>query len=144
MKNLHLQQLILTGILTGAIISQAKSWSQEALSDREFMELIKETGGNITYQQLDEEGLLLELSADNAQTFRSLSSEGKKLALQLASRSCNGTNDCKGQNACRTDLNKCAGMGTCKGTTKCAFSDKNVAVRVAAKLMAEKRAKAIH
>ena len=35
--------------------------------------------------------------------------------------------------------NTCAGQGQCKGQTKCAFSDKNVAVRVAAKKMAEKR-----
>jgi len=30
-------------------------------------------------------------------------------------------------------------MGQCKGHSKCAFADKNFAVKVAAKIMAEKR-----
>ena len=58
---------------------------------------------------------------------------------EVASARCQGTNKCKGLNACKTDKNDCAGKSTCKGTGKCGISDKNLAVKLAAKKMSEKR-----
>lgn len=138
---------MLAGITSGLLASNLSpllAANQEGQLDSDFMKLIQETGGNITFRSLTEEDLLLELNNDGAQLFKSLSPEGQQLALQIASRSCNGENRCAGQNACATSENKCAGQGKCKGRTKCAFSDKNLAVKVAAKIMAEKRQKAFN
>lgn len=95
--------------------------------------------GNLGYHLMTEDELLLELNDEATKLYNSLSPEGKALAREVASQRCNGTNDCKGLNACQTEHNKCAGQGSCKGTSKCAFSDKNLAVKVVAKKMAEKR-----
>lgn len=138
----HLKQIMLAGIASGILLSHHLSSEQAKADDKKssaFMELFAKTGGNITFKEMTEEDLMLELNNDGAKLYRSLSPEGKKLALSLASRSCNNNNECKGLNACATDKNKCAGQGDCKGRTKCAFSDKNLAVKIAAKKMAEKR-----
>lgn len=146
MKKRELSQLMLAGIVSGMALSQqtllaqaAASSSEDNASKSEFLELIARTNGNITARSLTEDDLLLELNEENAKLYRSLSPEGQQLALKLASRGCNGMNDCRGENACATDKNKCLGLGQCKGQTKCAFSDKNLAVKVAAKKMASKR-----
>lgn len=88
---------------------------------------------------MTEEELLTELNDEGYKTYQQLGPEGKELARQVASMRCNGTNACKGLNACSTDKNKCAGQGACKGQGKCGISDKNLAVKIAAKKMAEKR-----
>ncbi len=139
MKKIDLQHIMMAGMIAGLIfscpiLSEAKKQENSA-----FLELINSTKGNITERQLTEDDLLLELNEEGAELFRSLSPEGQQLALLLASRSCNSNNECAGTNACRTEYNKCAGLGECKGKTKCAFSDKNLAVKVAAKKMADKR-----
>lgn len=95
--------------------------------------------GNMGYKLMTEDDLSLELNADGWKLFQSLTPEGKQLALEVASRRCGQTNSCKGLNACATDKNSCAGKGSCKGETKCAIGDKNLAVRLVAKKMAEKR-----
>jgi hypothetical protein len=97
---------------------------------------------NITYHDMTEEELLSQLNDQSKKLYESLDAEGKKMALKIASNKCNGTNDCKGQNACETEENKCAGQGSCKGKSKCAVSDANLAVKLAAKVMAEKRGNA--
>lgn len=135
----ELRQAMLVGVMSGLLTSPLKGQSEETGKQSDFMKRIEETQGNITFHPLSEDDLLLELNQDEANLYQSLSPEGKALALKLASRSCNGMNECKGQNACRTQAHSCAGQGSCKGQTKCAFSDKNYAVKVAAKLMAEKR-----
>lgn len=99
--------------------------------------------GNLGYHLMSEDELMLELNDDGIKQYKSLSEEGKALARELASQRCNNTNKCRGQNACKTDKNDCAGLANCKMQSKCAFSDKNLAVKIAAKLMAEKRAKAL-
>lgn len=95
---------------------------------------------NEGYHLMTEEELKSQLNAKSTALYESLDAEGKALALKVASQRCNGTNDCKGLNACETPSNDCAGKGECKGKSKCAFADKNVAVKIVAKKMAEKRA----
>lgn len=100
--------------------------------------------GNLGYHLMSEDELMLELNDEGVKQYQSLSAEGKALARELASQRCNNTNTCRGKNACKTEANDCAGQGSCKARSKCAFSDKNLAVKIAAKLMAEKRAKSLN
>lgn len=95
--------------------------------------------GNMGYKLMTEEELSLELTQDGFNLYKTLTPEGKKLALEVASRRCGSTNSCKGLNACATEENTCAGKGSCKGKTKCAIGDKNLAIRLVAKKMNEKR-----
>lgn len=94
---------------------------------------------NLGYHLMTEDELLLELNDNGVKLYKSLSPEGKTLALQVASQRCNGTNSCAGLNACETPSNSCAGKGSCKGTSKCAVADKNLAVKLVADKMAKKR-----
>jgi len=94
---------------------------------------------NLGYHLMSEEELKLELNDKGFAEYKSLSPEGQKLAREVASQRCARTNSCKGLNACATDKNQCAGKGGCKGQTKCGFSDKNLAVKVAAEKMKAKR-----
>ena len=96
--------------------------------------------GNLGWHLMTDKEMLMELNSDGAALYNSLSPEGKALARQVASARCNGTNECSGLNGCKTEHNDCAGKGTCKGTGKCAIADKNLAVELAAKKMAAKRA----
>lgn len=97
---------------------------------------------NITYHEMTEEELLSQLNEKSIALYKSMSDEGKAIARDIASNKCNGTNKCKGQNACETEENKCAGQGSCKGKSKCSVSDANLAVKLAAKVMEERRANA--
>lgn len=135
---LDLPSIMIAGMTAGLLLSHQMITGEEKVHSN-FLELVANTKGNITFRPLTEDDLLLELNQEGGELYKTLSPEGQQLALKLASRSCNNMNDCKGENACRTDENKCAGEGKCKGRTKCAFSDKNYAVKTAAKLMAEKR-----
>lgn len=142
MKRKNLTHLMVTGITSGLFVL---SFSSHALANQDpefskWIEKIESTDGNITFKAFTDEDLLLQLNESTAALYRSLSPEGKALAREIASRSCNGTNTCKGTNACRTDKNACLGQGPCKGLSKCSISDKNLAVKLAAKVMAKKRA----
>jgi len=90
--------------------------------------------------EMSETDLMSKLDYKGRQTYQSLGDEGKALARELAGMTCKGHNECKGLNSCRTDENECRGQGGCKGQSGCEFKDKNQAVEVAAKKMAEKRA----
>lgn len=92
-------------------------------------------------QLMTEDQLMSQLNDQGKQQYKSLTPEGKAMAIKLASRSCKGTNDCKGQNSCKADDHSCAGKGSCAGSSQCSFKDKNTAVKVAAQLQSEKRAK---
>lgn len=96
--------------------------------------------GNLGYHLMTEDELSLEVNDEGMKLFQSLDAEGKALALKVASQRCAQTNFCRGLNACATDKHKCAGEGECKGQGKCGFADKNLAVKVVAKKMAQKRA----
>lgn len=99
--------------------------------------------GNLNHRLLTEQELKLELNQEGIRMYNSLSPEGKAMALKEASMSCNGTNDCKGLGACKTDKNNCAGQNDCKGQGKCAVADKNMAVKLVYKKMQEKRNNAL-
>lgn len=96
--------------------------------------------GNLNYRLMTSDELLIELDDQGTKLYNSLDGDGKRLALFVASQRCQGSNACKGLNACATDSHECAGKGSCKGTTKCGMSDKNLAVKLAAETMAKKRA----
>lgn len=137
-KSHHLHQIVTKGLTLGLILASAElTGATKETSD--FLKLVAETNGNITTKPMTEDALLLEVNQEGGDLYNSLSPEGKKLAIKLAARACNGGNDCKGQNACRSEQNACMGQGSCKGQTICSFSDKNQAVKTAAKLMEEKR-----
>lgn len=95
--------------------------------------------GNLKYKMMTEQELLLELNEEGIQKYKSLTPEGKALALKVASGACGSTNDCRGLNACKTEHNDCAGKGECAGKGICAFSDKNLAVKVVYDKMQAKR-----
>lgn len=139
MNQKELHRLMMAGITVGLCFSSYPLTGEEKKVSSDFLELVASTNGNIASREMTKDDLLLELNQEGADLFNSLSLEGQELALKLASRGCNNMNECKGQNACRTDRNKCAGQGACKAQTKCAFSDKNLAIKVAARKMAEKR-----
>lgn len=141
MKNKRpLPRLMILGITGGIILNNplsAEDSPKQAFPS--LMQLAESTNGNIASHQMTADELMLEVTDEGAKKFNALTPEGKELALKIASRGCNNENECKGQNACKTKDNQCAGQGQCKGTTKCAISDKNLAVELAAKIMADKR-----
>lgn len=94
-----------------------------------------------TKAAMTEGELLNQLNEPGKQAYKTLDPAGKALALKLANQDCKGQNDCKGLNSCKADDHACAGKGSCAGTAKANFKDKNLAVKVAALKMAEKRAK---
>lgn len=100
---------------------------------------VAEASAHTAPPALNETDLTSKLNAQGKSTYNGLSKEGKALALKLANADCKGKNECKGLNSCKTDKNECAGKGGCKGQSKCSFKDKNLAVKVAAAKMAEKR-----
>lgn len=95
-----------------------------------------------TQRSMSESELLSQLNDQGKAAYQALDSSGKALALKLANQDCKGHNECKGLNSCKTEDHSCAGKGSCAGTAKSNFKDKNLAVKVAAVKMAEKRANA--
>lgn len=94
---------------------------------------------NEGYYLMSEEELFQQINSETKKLYDSLSPEGKQLALQVASQRCQSANACKGLGACKSEKNSCAGKNSCKGQGVCAHGDKNLAVRLVAKQMAEKR-----
>lgn len=147
MKKQDFLKLALMGVASGLLVTNAvggKSLNAAASDSAQTKEQpagndYSSDNGNMGYHVLSEDELLLELNPKGEALYESLSDEGKALARRVASQRCNGTNECAGLNACQTEEHGCAGQGSCKGTGKCGFSDKNLAVKVAAKKMAEKR-----
>lgn len=139
MKNKDLKKLAFVGLAGGVLVlNPAVTMAATAASTDNKQTQIDYSEGN-NYQLYTEKELLLELNPEGTKLYQSLTPEGKKLALEVASMKCAYTNACKGLNACKTEKNECAGKGGCKGTGKCAVSDKNLAVKMVAKKMAEKR-----
>lgn len=134
MKKKNLASLAFIGLSSGLLITYPLL-SEDSSTDP--------NSENVGYHLMTEDELFSLLNAKGRALYKSLSPEGKKLALETASARCNGTNQCKGLNACRTDKNDCAGQGACQGQGKCALSDKNLAVKLVAKKMAEKREKVL-
>lgn len=159
MKKRDLSKLALMGLVAGLCMteplhakdksskeekSSAKVNASDSTNENDSSEYADDSSSNpndenIGYHLMTEDELMEYLNEKTKKLYYSLSPEGKKMALEVASQRCNKTNSCKGLNACETPENACAGKGTCKGTSKCAFADKNLAVKVVAKKMAEKR-----
>jgi hypothetical protein len=134
-----------TGLLASACLTAAETSASASTSKGESI-LLKAmesaTGGNFGYSIMTEEELMLELTPEGAKLYNSLTPEGKRLALVVASSRCDSQNECKGLNGCKTDKNDCAGKGSCKGQSKCAVATKDLAVKLVATKMAQKRAEA--
>lgn len=130
MDKKYYTKLAIIGLTSGLII--AKYPFVSAKENAKPKTDLQDDRGNLGYFVMTEDELLLELNEEGENIYNSLDSKGKALAREVASQRCNGMNKCAGLNACRTDTNKCAGQGSCKGLSKCGFSDKNLAVKVAA------------
>lgn len=146
MKKNETKQLALRGILSAFITLNATLCSDEKSDAARIQEYGVTTAvserGNMGYHLMTEDELMLELSAEGAALYNSLDQNGKDLARYVASQRCMGSNACKGLNACGTPEHSCMGKGKCKGTGKCAVADKNMAVKLVADKMAEKRKQA--
>jgi hypothetical protein len=142
MKRHSLKTAAILGLASGlAIAGQLKAETKAPVSTA--TETPDPNSGNLGYHLLTEEELLLDLNDEGYKLYMSLTPEGKALAREVASMRCAKSNMCKGLNACATETNACAGQGKCKGTGKCALSDKNLAVKLVAKKMNEKRTEAL-
>lgn len=151
MKKNNLRKLALLGVTGGLLIANPSlvadqekpiAFNNDQPTKNKPKPKSDDNDGNLNYHLMTEDELLLELNAEGASTYNSLSPEGKLLARKVASMRCQGTNECKGLNGCQTPDNKCAGQGQCKGKGKCSISDKNLAVKLVSKKMAAKRANA--
>lgn len=143
MNKNDMKKLALLGLVSGTMVCQglhAADATAKAAADTKAKSIEELNAQNVGYHLYTEDELLLELNDEGAKLFKSLSPEGKKLALEVASARCNGTNSCKGLNGCQTANNSCAGKGSCKGTGKCAIADKNLAVKLVHNKMAKERA----
>ena len=141
MKKLDLKRLAVLGLVSGLVIQQP---IQAADAKNDYQTTDTDEDGNRGYFLMTEDDLLLELNDQGTKAYNQLSPEGKALARKVASQRCNGTNECKGLNACKTDTNECAGKGSCKGQSKCALSDKNLAVKLVSDKMAAKRSNTLN
>jgi hypothetical protein len=133
--------LLINGHLVASLLPTSPKAAKEKVTPADQMQSKESEANseNLGYHILSEEELLLELNDEGTKKYNSLSPEGKTLAREVASQRCQYTNRCKGLNACQTDNNKCAGLASCKGKTKCAFSDKNLAVKLVSEKMEQKR-----
>lgn len=129
MRKSQLAQLGLIGLL-GVTVGCQNSEKNSGTKSRDSQQ---QKAGSMS-----EEELLTQLDEKGKALYYSMDEEGKALALKLSSMSCAGQNECAGLNSCKSSDNPCAGQGKCQGTSGCGFADKNLAVKVAAKHMAEK------
>lgn len=139
MKKDTYAKLALMGLISGTLASPLDAATPSHAKSTDKPASIDYNDSNLGYHLMTEDDLLLELNDEGYKQYMSLSPEGKALAREVASGRCDHTNQCKGLNACATDKNDCAGKGECKGQGKCSLSDKNLAVKLVAKKMAEKR-----
>lgn len=142
-KKTNLKKIALMGMAGGALIAQSQVAAAQPQNDYRGSQYYTADAMDSSMQNsnktMTEQDLLSQLNSEGKSTYQSLDQEGKALALKLANQSCKGQNGCKGLNSCKSKENACAGQSGCKGTSKGPFMDKNAAVKVAAKHMAEKR-----
>jgi hypothetical protein len=152
MKNREFKKLAIMGLASGLLVSSQISAqdtspknSNKSVQGNTQSNTDKDADdndGNMDYHLMTEDELLLELDSEGTKMYKSLTPEGKALALKVASARCDHTNECAGLNACQTPEHACAGKGTCKHTGKCAIADKNLAVKLVRDKMAKKRQQA--
>lgn len=145
MKRQDFIQLALVGLSSGMLVTSQLSAATKSATTKDTYAKSNDkdsdaNDGNMNYHVMSEDELLLQLNPEGVAIYKGLDNKGKQLALLVASAMCDHTNQCAGLNACQTDEHACAGKGTCKGTSKCAFSDKNLAVKLVRDKMAGKRA----
>lgn len=147
MQKHDFKKLALLGISSGILIANQVSADTPATSSTKATESTKSSSkgydpndGNMNYHLMSEDELKLQLNDEGLRIYNNLDAEGKKLAQKVASALCANTNACKGLGACKSDKNACAGKNECKGKGICAFSDKNLAVKMVRDHMALKRA----
>lgn len=136
MKKRSFKSLALLGLAAGLC---AADHAEAKATEDANKKNIDYNASNLGYHLMTEDELVNELNDEGYKLYMSLDPQGKELARKVASTRCDHTNECKGLNACATDTHDCAGKGECKGTGKCALADKNLAVKLVAKKMAEKR-----
>lgn len=142
MKTRDLKKLALMGLLGGLIVANHATLEGADLPKDKTDTKTDPNAGNMNWHLMTEKELLLQLNEEGIAQYNSLTPEGKQLAREVASAMCNGTNKCKGLGACATDKHTCAGKNDCEAQGKCAIADKNLAVDLVAKKMAQKRANA--
>ena len=139
-KRANLKKLAAMGIAGGILITNGQAYAHQG--DHQWNNYVADTmSADTSGKMMTETDLMSQLNAEGKATYQGLSKEGKDLAIKLASQTCKGQNECKGLKSCKTEKNACMGLGGCKGTGPGPFKDKNDAVKVAAKKMADKRAK---
>lgn len=81
-----------------------------------------------------------ELTQCSRYLYENMNKKEREMVFQLMHGECKGQNRCKGMNSCKQEgQNHCAGMCECNGQGNGFFPSTDLAVRVAAKHMAEKR-----
>jgi hypothetical protein len=143
-KKTNLKKIALMGMASSVLLASSQVNAAQQQSNTGNQYYVANSMNSVaqnTSKTLTAEELLSQLNPEVRATYQALSPEGKALALKLANQSCKGQNECKGLNSCKTKDNVCAGHGGCAGLSKAPFANKNMAVMVAAKNMAEKRLK---
>ena len=141
MKKRNFIKLAYLGVVSGLLISNHLQAASDVTNATESSQK-DPSDGNLGYHLMTEKELLDELDDEGYKLYNTLDPESKALARKVASQRCAGSNICKGFNACKTEKHDCAGKGDCKGNSKCGFSDKNLAVKVVAEKMKQKRVQA--
>lgn len=137
-----LKTLALMG-LGGILMTQAQAHAGQQNNDNRYYMADSMDSMQNSSKKMTESDLIQKLNPETRLVFQSLDKEGKDLALKLAEQACKGKNSCKGMNSCKSKDNTCAGTGGCKGQSAAPFTNKNMAVMLAAKNMAEKRLKSM-
>jgi hypothetical protein len=115
MKKVNLKKMVILGVATGLVVSPCLAMAADTNTSKPAPTSSAPAGKNIS-----EDELLSSLDPKTKELYKSLSPEGKQLAINYALQTCANRNGCQ------------YGGG--------AFKDKNAAVQAAAqKIMSEKR-----
>lgn len=121
-------------------ISALVEASDDASPESEITVHYHESDPEIIPGHIFESSLTPELSKSGHYFYDQFDRDGQALAYTLVQQECKGKNNCRGMNSCKLEgINHCAGLAQCKGKGNGYFEDKNLAIKVAAKLMAERR-----
>jgi hypothetical protein len=146
MNKQHFKQLALLGMAGGLLIASDASAEEKKSQTQTTKESPKNAAspdnpsyGNEGYHLMSDDDLKMELNDSGIKLYNSLDAKGKELARKVASQRCAGTNECKGLGSCANEKHSCIGKNDCRGQSVCGISDKNIAVKLVAEKMAQKR-----
>jgi hypothetical protein len=142
MKKKNLSHLATLGLMSGLVSLSIPSEAKEAGEAKAEITQTAAVCSEPSQSKTDQ--LFGSLNQKSKDIYNSLSCEGKNLAMKLAMASPGAPNMCAGLNSCSGGDHKCAGLGSCEGTGSGYFKDKNKAVEVAQKAMANKRSKMLN